>query len=145
MVERFSHVVAVRVGLSWPYRRSLLVSLPTTQRIRRPVEFRSVLARGNRVSNTQMNVVAISNKRSCSRIGLSVSKRVGSAVTRNLVKRRIQTAFANICDEGGWDFIVIAKPPSSRVSYGELYAGIHSLITHLGIEVTSLREELVAQ
>ena len=121
------------------------MSLPATQRIRRPAEFRSVLTRGNRVSNTQMNVVATSNKRSCSRIGLSVSKRVGSAVTRNLVKRRIQTAFVNICNEGGWDLIVIAKPPSSRVSYGELYAGIHSLVTRLGIEVTSLREEVVAQ
>ena len=145
MVERFSHVVAVRVGLSWPYRRSLLVSLPATQRIRRPAEFRSVLARGNRVSNTHMNVVATSNNRSRSRIGLSVSKRVGSAVTRNLIKRRIQTAFANICNGGGWDLVVIAKPPSSSVSYGELYAGIESLITRLGIEHTSLEQEVVAQ
>ena len=66
------------------------MSLPATHRMRRPAEFRSVLARGNRVSNTYMNVVATSNNRSRSRIGLSVSKRVGSAVTRNLIKRRIQ-------------------------------------------------------
>ena len=115
---RLSHVDEARVGLGWPYRRPGPMSLPATNRIRRPAEFRSVLARGNRVSNTYMNVVATSNNRSRSRIGLSVSKRVGSAVTRNLIKRRIQTAFANICKGGGWDLVVIAKPPSSNVSYG---------------------------
>jgi len=104
-----------------------------------------VLARGSRVSNGHMNVVATSNNRSRSRIGLSVSKRVGSAVTRNLIKRRIQPAFTNICNGGGWDLVVIAKPPSSSVSYGELYAGIESLITRLGIEPTSLEQEVVAQ
>ena len=90
---RFSRVVEVRVGLGWPSRRSLPVSLPTKQRIRRPAEFRSVLARGNRVSTTHMNVVATSNNLCCSRIGLSIRKRVGSAVRRNLIKRRIHGAF----------------------------------------------------
>ena len=142
---RLSHVDEARVGLGWPYRRSGPVSLPAIHRIRRPAEFRSVLARGSRVSNSYMNVVATSNNRSRSRIGLSVSKRVGSAVTRNLIKRRIQTAFANICNGGGWDLVVIAKPPSSSVSYGELYAGIENLITRLGIEHTSLEQEVVAQ
>ena len=142
---RLSHVDEARVGLGWPYRRPGPMSLPATNRIRRPAEFRSVLARGNRVSNTLMNVVVTSNNRSRSRIGLSVSKRVGSAVTRNLIKRRIQTAFANICNGGGWDLVVIAKPPSSSVSYGELYAGIESLITLLGIEHTPLEQEVVAQ
>jgi len=142
---RSSHVDEARVGLGWPYRRPGPMSLPATNRIRRPAEFRSVLARGSRVSNSYMKVVATSNNRSCSRIGLSVSKRVGSAVTRNLIKRRIQTAFANICNGGGWDLVVIAKPPSSSVSYGELYAGIESLITRLGIEPTSLEQEVVAQ
>ena len=120
------------------------MSLPVTNRIRRPAEFRRVLARGNRVSNTVMNVVATSNNRSRSRIGLSVSKRVGSAVKRNLIKHRIQTAFANICSEGGWDLVVIAKPPSSNVSYGELYAAIERLLTRLGIEHTLLEQEVVA-
>ena len=142
---RLSHVDEARAGLGWPYRRPGPMSLPATNRIRRPAEFRRVLARGNRVSNTLMNVVATSNNRSRSRIGLSVSKRVGSAVTRNLIKRRIQTAFANICNGGGWDLVVIAKPPSSSVSYGELYAGIETLITRLGIEHTSLEQEVVAQ
>ena len=142
---RSSHVDEARVGLGWPYRGSVPVSLPAIHRIRRPAEFRSVLARGSRVSNSHMNVVATSNNRSRSRIGLSVSKRVGSAVTRNLIKRRIQTAFANICNGGGWDLVVIAKPPSSSVSYGELYAGIETLITRLGIEHTSLEQEVVAQ
>ena len=120
------------------------MSLPITQRIRRPVEFRRVLARGNRISTTHMNVVATSNDRCCSRIGLSISKRVGPAVRRNLIKRRIHSAFANICTNGGWDFVIIVKPPSSTVSYTELYATVHSSFMRLGIEITPLNQEVVA-
>ena len=120
------------------------MSLPITQRIRRPAEFRRVLARGNRVSTTHMNVVATSNNLCCSRIGLSISKRVGPAVRRNLIKRRIHSVFANICTSGGWDFVVIVKPLSSTVSYTELYAMVHSSFMRLGIEITPLNQEVVA-
>ena len=143
MGVRFSHVAEVRVGLSWPSRGSFTVSLPITHRIRRPAEFRSVLALGNRVSDKHMNVVASANNLHCSRIGLSVSKRVGTAVMRNLIKRRIQSVFANIFSVGGWDLVVIAKPTSSDVSYAELYAGMYSSVKRLGIEVTPQDQEVI--
>jgi ribonuclease P protein component len=63
-----------------------------------------------------------------------VSKRVGSAVTRNLVKRRIRNAFATMNITDGWDVVVTAKPQSSLVSYTELVGTIEKSIKHLGVK-----------
>lgn len=57
-----------------------------------------------------------------SRFGFSVSRRVGNAVVRNRVKRRLRefvrlhrAEFAR-----ARDFVVIAKPGAANLSYGEL-------------------------
>ncbi|HIF71219.1 MAG TPA: ribonuclease P protein component [Dehalococcoidia bacterium] len=112
------------------------MSLPTKQRIRKPAEFRRVFAHGRRASNPLTNVVAAPNDLSYVRVGLSVSKRVGSAVTRNLVKRRIRNAFASMNITEGWDVVVTAKPQSSLVAYSELDEAIQKSIIRLGIEFT---------
>jgi ribonuclease P protein component len=119
------------------------VSLPTKQRIRKPAEFRRVFARGKRTSNSLTNVAAVANDLSYLRVGLSVSKRVGKAVTRNLVKRRIRNAFANMNVIGGWDIVVTAKPNSSEASYGDLGEAIQKSVERLGIELASSTETRV--
>jgi len=65
-----------------------------------------------------------------------VSKRVGKAVTRNLVKRRIRSAFVNMNIIGGWDVVVTAKPRSSEASYEDLGEAIQKSVERLGIELS---------
>lgn len=113
------------------------MSLPSRQRIRRPAEFRRVFARGKRSSSELTNVVAMSNDLTYVRVGLSVSKRVGNAVKRNLVKRRIRNTFVNLNVAGGWDFVVTAKPHSSAANYAELERAIHRSIERIGIDVVT--------
>lgn len=113
------------------------MSLPTKQRIRKPAEFRRVFSRGKRTSNSLTNVVAVKNDLSYLRVGLSVSKRVGKAVTRNLVKRRIRNTFAGMNITGGWDVVVTAKPHSSEASYEDLGEAIQKSVERLGIELES--------
>ena len=113
------------------------MSLPTKQRIRKPAEFRRVFSRGKRTSNSLTNVVAVKNDISYLRVGLSVSKRVGKAVTRNLVKRRIRSTFADMNITGGWDVVVTAKPNSSEASYEDLGEAIQKSVERLGIELES--------
>ena len=67
------------------------------------------------------------------RVGLAVSKRVGNAVARNLVKRRIRNAFASMDISGGWDVVVTAKPDSSEVSYAKLDQSIKKSIERAGV------------
>lgn len=66
-----------------------------------------------------------------SRIGFSVSKRVGDAVTRNRVKRRLREAVRRRLwkTQPGWDMIVIARPEAASADYAELAGELHDLLT----------------
>lgn len=55
-------------------------------------------------------------------MGLSVSKKVGNAVVRNIVRRRLREVFRtapfNLPD--GLDFVVSARPSAASASFSEL-------------------------
>jgi ribonuclease P protein component len=70
-------------------------------------------------------------------VGLAVSKRVGNAVTRNLVKRRIRNAFAGMNTSVGWDVVVSAKPESADASFADLDRAIKKSVVRAGIEFTA--------
>jgi ribonuclease P protein component len=82
-----------------------------------------------------MNVVAKPNDLPYLRVGLAVSKRVGNAVTRNLVKRRIRGMFTNANVSKGWDVVVTAKPGCSDVPFTELERAIKKMIERVGVRV----------
>ncbi|MCZ6539379.1 MAG: ribonuclease P protein component [Chloroflexi bacterium] len=111
------------------------MAIPTKQRIRRPAEFRRVFACGKRTSDPYLNITVLRNELSYSRVGLSVSKRVGHAVTRNLVKRRMRHALAEMNIAGGWDVVVTAKPQVSSVSYSTLDEVMKRSLNRLGVRV----------
>jgi ribonuclease P protein component len=44
------------------------------------------------------------------RLGITVSKKIGNAVTRNRVKRIIRAAFSAVDFPEGYDYIIMARP-----------------------------------
>ena len=55
------------------------------------------------------------------RLGLSVGTKVGTAVVRNRLKRRIREWFrTHKRAVWGWDVVVQAKPSAAELDYGEL-------------------------
>ena len=85
-----------------------------------------------------MNVAVLRNELSFSRVGLSVSKRVGNAVTRNFVKRRMRHALADLNIADGWDVVVTAKPQATSASYAVLDEAMQKSLKRLGIRVHSV-------
>ena len=84
-----------------------------------------------------MNVAVLRNDLPFSRIGLSVSKRVGNAVSRNLIKRRLCQAFSDMNIADGWDVIITAKPEASNVSYPILDETMRQSMGRLGIQFSA--------
>lgn len=65
---------------------------------------------------------AFPNELGTVRLGLSVSKKVGNAVTRNAVRRRLREIFhaalPDVSDD--LDIVVSARPMAAEASYSEL-------------------------
>jgi ribonuclease P protein component len=114
------------------------MGLAAGNRIRRPAEFRLVLRNGNRTGlragDNLLLISAMPNGLASSRIGLSVSKRVGGSVVRNRIKRRLREIFRELEvaktdanhgpnegeDQPGWDIIATARPAAAQATYIEL-------------------------
>lgn len=63
------------------------------------------------------------------RFGASVSRKVGNAVVRNTVKRRLRAAFRELAPGlGSVDVVAVARTPIVRLPFAELRASLQNLI-----------------
>ena len=104
------------------------------RRLRKRVEFLAVQERGQRRHGRLMVVLACrAPEGTPSRIGITVTRRVGSAVVRNRIKRMIREAFrTRQAEVPPWlDIVVVARREAvgaSSLEIGqELIGAIHSL------------------
>ncbi|MEX1043550.1 MAG: ribonuclease P protein component [Acidimicrobiia bacterium] len=88
--------------------------------LRSPVRFREVLRRGDRRTVGGITVVSLFVDEPGTRIGLAVGRRLGSAVTRNRIKRRIRHACRHLDLSPGWDHVVIPAPATARAPFSSL-------------------------
>jgi ribonuclease P protein component len=66
------------------------------------------------------------------RFGISTGKRLGGAVVRNRVRRRIRETLRGMDGTtGGWDVLVVARPASATATYSELRDALHWLMRSL--------------
>ena len=72
---------------------------------------------------------ALPNSLAFSRCGFSVSKRVGKAVTRNKVKRRLREIVRLIPVKSGWDIVFIARPAAATADYANLRSSVVGLLS----------------
>ncbi len=94
---------------------------PKTARLRRRAEFLAVQRDGRRRHDEHLVVIRRPAAGGCSRLGVTVSARVGNSVVRSRVKRLLREVFrarrGDITPAS--DIVVIAKPGADTLTYAQ--------------------------
>lgn len=92
-------------------------------RVKKEKEFQRVFHHGASKANRQFVVYVLPKEdQQHFRVGLSVGKKIGNAVTRNAIKRKIRQSLLELKPmiKADIDFIVIARPSTAEMSTEEV-------------------------
>lgn len=100
-------------------------------RLQKNEHFNKVFKRGLSVANRQLVLYYYNNGESEHfRLGISVSKKVGHAVTRNRIKRLLKEVVRGQASHipGGYDLVIIVRKPAVDLGFDDLTSSfIHVL------------------
>ncbi|MHC5216897.1 ribonuclease P protein component [Enterococcus sp. LJL128] len=91
-------------------------------RVKKEKEFQQVFLNKQSCANRRFVIYVLKKEQQHFRVGISVGKKIGNAVTRNAVKRKIRTALYTLKDQidETCDFIVIARPGVQELTSEEV-------------------------
>lgn len=111
--------------------------LPQGARLRRREEFRRIYAGGKAYpeSCVVLHVLPLTDRPDECQVGFSVSKKVGNAVVRNQVKRRLREIVKPLLPriKGGSQLVIAARTRAAGVPFSDLAASVTRALTRSGL------------
>ncbi|HEY3204047.1 MAG TPA: ribonuclease P protein component [Thermoanaerobaculia bacterium] len=108
-------------------------TLSRGDRLRKRREFEECYASGVRVSGRHIQVfLLLADSAGGQRLGISVPRRVGTAVARNRVRRRLREIFRRTRSHfgrSGVRLVINVKPAAANASFQELLEDYRSAVT----------------
>lgn len=104
------------------------VGMARIARLNSRLDFTAVYSEGKSWSTEILLLRALPNDLGLNRYGFAVGKRVGCAVARNRVKRRMREAVRNTPSKQGWDMVFVARRTAATASYGNILIAVSSVL-----------------
>ena len=97
-------------------------------RLRKNKQFEYIFKRGKRTSTKNFNLFSLETKYECYKIGFSISKKMGKANKRNLLKRRLREIVRiNQLPCQFHNYILQAKNGACEIDFAEIEQQVKSL------------------
>ena len=107
-------------------------TLPKARRLRKSVDFKRVQSRGSTWRGRWLVSLHLPSQGVGPRLGLVVSRRVGNAVVRNRVKRRLrEAARRQLGALPAVDWVLIARTAAGAVGYASLASEVARAASHI--------------
>ena len=99
------------------------------------------LYRTSGYANSCMVLYARRNRTNTNRVGITVSKKLGHAVVRNRVRRRLREIYRLNEDkfQPGWDIVVVERSKAVHADFGKLMTGYLELAKKAGILIPEVQ------
>lgn len=99
-------------------------------------EFSRVYSKGKAYVHPQLVLYVLKNRRRQTRVGLTATKKIGNAVTRNRARRVMRAAIQQHLpyDVGGYDLIFVARGQTPRCKSTQLEKTVVKLLCQAGFE-----------
>jgi len=109
--------------------------LPSAYRLKERSSFSRVYARGKSCVTDLVVVYVLPNRLYTTRIGFSVSKKLGNSVSRNRVKRLLREASRELLPQiaMGYDVVIVARKKAASESLEHLLPALAGLFKKSGI------------
>ncbi len=109
------------------------MGLSKHRRLRRREEFRRALRDGKRARDALLSITAVRSELpdADSRYGFAIPKRVGGAVVRNRIKRRLRAIVGKSDHPKGWDYVIYAFPAAANATSEKLAGSVNRLVRRL--------------
>ncbi len=101
--------------------------------IRSSQQFRRVYAQGRKFSTPYFAAFMLKNDGPEQRLGITVTRKIGSAVVRNRCKRRLREIFRlrdrAALNSGGFDLVINVRSEMLKADYEQLRASLTGVLT----------------
>ena len=103
--------------------------------LKKNTDFKRVYESGSSRGSRAVVVYAARNGLTASRLGISVSKRVGNSVVRHRIKRLVREYFRLHEEEitQGYDFVAVGRPAAKGMDFREVSASCEKCLKAHGV------------
>jgi ribonuclease P protein component len=107
--------------------------MKSNTRLDKPEQFKAVYAQGKTQVDRFLVLKVMPNQLDLYRYGISINKRIGKAVVRNRIKRKLREILRLSTLASGWDLVLIVRNPAAESDYQQLERSVIGLLSRANI------------